>query len=319
MPRIDFSPENKVETGYDFPTLKLKKGDRARILCIEEKPEMVYRHVLRAPAIENGQPKYETVENFGKTSTQVVKDFVGSPICLGSLQVIDQKGYDPDGCVVCAAVDESEGAVERPERRFAMHVVRYATKPGSFDVAEPFSASLVAWAFSDKIFAKLTDYRTEHGDLRLYDLRLGPCTVEKFQRFDIEKAGQAEWLKDGKDGARAQYVIELYQNNQAKDLERVMGRKLSAPLMKEDVEKVLVRHRIAFGTEATPEMASEVSDALAGLLDDSPTVPIGTAGEESQSSPQPDEPEAPENPADVEVPEPAEDKEELVLDDILNL
>lgn len=259
MAKLGFSTENKAQSAFDYPKLWLDKGDRARIVCIEPEPEFEFVHTLRAPQIVNGQAVTENVrQKDGSYQEQTKFDFIGRHICFGNLSKLQDKGKDPENCPTCAKAQESE-AVGSATRRFAMHVVRYKTQPGSFKAQDPFQAELVAWTFTDRIFNQLVDIMDEHGDLRKKDLLLGPCENKFFQKFDIQVGGNAEWLRD-KD--RQDFVKKLYHENQASALQPLISRKLGRELAEEDVQKVLTRHQIAFGggMAATQQDAAPAGD-----------------------------------------------------------
>jgi hypothetical protein len=259
MPKMKLDPKNKAESPYDYPKLTLDKGERARIICIEKEPEFGFAHTLRSIVIVDDAPVMETVTNFGKTTEQAKTNFLGKFLCTGDYDTIADKGADPKNCPVCRAASESD-AVKAPERRFAMHVIRYATKAGGFEVAEPFSVSTVAWAFGDRLFNTLTNYAVEWGDLLQHDLLLGPCESKQWQKFDVNIAGKAEWLASEE---RKKLVAETYKQNQSPDLMTLIGRSVSHETLEDELDKVLVNYRIAHGRRANEGMSSdEVADAL---------------------------------------------------------
>lgn len=243
MPQITFSPEHKVEFAGDFPKLKLDLGQKKRILCLED-PTYAYVHTLRAPKIVNGKAETRVVERKDKsTYVDYVKDFIGRPLCLGDLGVLQDKGVDPKNCPACKAAVSSD-QVDPPQRRFAMHVIDYAVKGSTTDLAVPFSCSLVVWSFTDMVYNKLTDFVSEGYDLRKHDLLLGPCTNKDFQKFEMMPAMTAAWLADEKVKA---IVVETYKENKVKDLEACCGRKVERRWMEDDLGKIAERWRIANG------------------------------------------------------------------------
>lgn len=178
MQRVAFDQKNKKLSPLDYPKLKLERNQSARILCIEE-PVAGYVHTLRAPVIVNGVPKMVMAKGRDNSEYETyAMDFIGRPLCLGDPGILEDKGVDPKNCPACKLSAESD-MVKAPERRFAMHVIRYAIRAtsGSFDVATPFSVSVVVWSFPDMIFNKLADIATEWGDLKQHDLLLGPCKI----------------------------------------------------------------------------------------------------------------------------------------------
>lgn len=293
-PVADLSPENKIESPESFPKLKLLKDERARIACLEKSPTFEWVHTLRMPSILNGEPVYRE----GARGPEQEFDFVGRPICIGDYDIIADKGVDPGNCPMCRASVESD-QIKPPERRFAMHVMRYATQPGGFTLAEPFTVTTLVWAFANSTFDKLVDFATEwDGGLQKHDLLLGPCTAAQFQKFDIAVAQQAAWLTNE---ATKQRTVETYKGNQAKDLSVFCGRKVGYDFIVQDLEKIAERWAIlrrgqqAAGPDASEVLAGAVDDsALDDLLSVGTTVPIeATPAQPEQAAPVAPEPVAP--------------------------
>jgi hypothetical protein len=284
MGKIEFTSENKGKSFDDYPRLYLEYGERARIVCIEPAPEGRFVHVLRAPAIVNGEPVMENVKQKDGTVTQRVKmDFIGRHLCLGNEDKVAQsngKG-DPENCPTCAESQKND-AVAGPTRRMAMHVVKYKIQPGVFKPQEPFQAELVAWAFGAKGFTQLVDIIGEHGDLRKKDLLLGPCENKGFQKVDIQVGGSAAWLQSDE---TKKFVTALYQQNKSEDLQPLIGRKLTREQINEDIQKVLMRTAIANGGSAHdgPD-GTDVGGAAPGLDLDSMLGGPSTTAETPQAS-----------------------------------
>jgi hypothetical protein len=288
MPVADFTPEHKKESAYNYPRLKLDRGESARIILIEQRPHFEFVHTMRAPQIgPDGKPVMVTNTRFGKEVVEPEYDFIGRHICLGNIDVVSDKGIDAANCPVCATSKESS-AVKAPERRFAMHVIRYQLKPGtsSFEVASPLQVQCVAWDFGDKIFNKIVDFKTEFGDLRKHDLKLGPCENKQYQKFDIAIAGDAIWLKNKE---WMEQVKETYESNKAEDLALLIARRLSRELVEEDLDKVLIRHAQAFKGGINQENTEKETAAAVdvdGLLGD------GASEAAAEPTPEVAEPEA---------------------------
>lgn len=122
MPKMTLTAENKAKGIFDFPTLKLEKGERARVVAIEETPHYEYVHTMKAPTLENGAPVFEYIKDRKGNDVKVMKnDFIGRHICIGSAEKLAKNGADPDNCPVCKTAKSSD-AVLPPQRRFAMHV-----------------------------------------------------------------------------------------------------------------------------------------------------------------------------------------------------
>lgn len=276
MPQLSFTPENRIGTPNDFPKLKLKVGERKRIVCVED-PTFAYVHTLRAPKIVDGAAiKEEKKRKDGTTYVDYVMDFIGQPICLGDAGILADKGSDPGNCPACAKAAESSEA-PAPTRRFAMPVIVYRTRPGGFEVASPFSVDLLVWGFTEGRFSKLVEIAGIVGSLREHDLLLGPCeSPEAFQKFDIAYAMSAAYLEDDQ---RKGLVSETYAQNRPENLEAACGRKISKAFMIDDLRKIADRWQIANGTAHTGARDAAQSDAAAlsaGLagLNAQPATPV---------------------------------------------
>lgn len=215
----------------------------------------------------------------GTEIERVKYDFIGRHICLGDIGVLEARGVDSGNCPECEASTESD-AVRSPERRFAMHVIRYGTQPGGFQVATPFSVNLLAWAYGDNIYNKLADAAAEWGDLTKRDLLLGPCTVAQYQKFDIAVAAQAAWMQDE---STQQLTVTTFRENQCKDLQSLIARKVDRQMMEQDLETVVRRYKQAYGTGSSSAAdanvtAGEMSTAIdLDALLNGPSVDADTA------------------------------------------
>jgi hypothetical protein len=266
--RIEFTSEaKKATTNYDYPKLKLKNGERARILLLEA-PVVEYVHTLRAPQLINGLAVMETKKRRDDSEYQDHKmDFLSRPICLGDEGILDDKGSDAKNCPMCALAKENSDMSQAPQRRFAMHVIRYKTKPNGFEPITPFSVELLVWSFTDKVFNKIVDFKNEFGDLRKHDLTLGPCTNEGFQQYDISISAKGAWLEDD---ARKSLTAETFKNNQIPDLSIACGAKKELKWIEEDLSKIRTNWGIATGLGSAPldetSSVGSLSDGLGDLM-----------------------------------------------------
>ena len=265
MGRVGFKAENKVATtNYDYPKLKLKVGERARIMVGLEDPIVEYVHTLRKPQIINGVPQFETVKDRnGKESQANVMDFVSRPICVGDKTVLESKGSDPKNCPMCKLAQEHPDMTKPPQRRYAMHVIRYATKGGTTEIATPFRVEVLVWAFTDTVFNKIVDAAEEFGDLRKHDLLLGPCQApEHFQKFDISPAAKAAWLESAE---RKSLTVQTFKENQIPDLTIAAGSAKQKQWIEEDVQSI--KDAWAEASGATPDVDVDLDADLGSLLD----------------------------------------------------
>ncbi len=268
MPRVTFEPENKAATvNFDFPKLKLKKGEKARVLVGLEDPLVEYVHTLRKPVIVNGVPKMVTRERKNGDTFQTNQlDFISRPICLGDGSVLQADGSDPKNCPMCKLAKEYPDYTTAPQRRYAMHVIRYRTKAGSEQVAIPFSVEVLVWSFTDQIFNKLVDLKTEWGDLRKHDLILGPCSDETFQKFDISPSQKAEWLADED---RKKLTVLTFRENQIPDLTIATGSAKQRSWVDQDIQQIMEAWAQVNGAEDTSStgLDTDLADLLGGSDD----------------------------------------------------
>jgi hypothetical protein len=265
MPRVEFKSENKVATtSYDYPKLKLKSGERARIIVGLEDPIVEYVHTLRKPQIINGVPQTIKAERKdGSTYDDYKMDFISRPICLGDATTLADKGSDPKNCPMCKLAQEHSDYTSAPQRRYAMHVIRYRTKPGDKqELSTPFSVDVLVWSYTDKTFNKIVDFREEWGDLRKHDLLLGPCTNETFQQFDITVAAKAAWLEDDE---RKRLTAQTFKENLIPDLTIAAGSVKQKQWVEQDIQSILEAWGQVHGAQSGAD-ATGLDEDLNGLL-----------------------------------------------------
>lgn len=265
MPRVEFKAENKVATtNYDYPKLKLKSGERARIIVGLEDPIVEYVHTLRKPQVINGVPQmFKAERKDGTTYDDYKMDFISRPICLGDATILADKGVDPKNCPMCKLAQEHGDYTSPPQRRYAMHVIRYRTKGGTTDIQTPFSVEVLVWSYTDKTFNKIVDFKEEWGDLRKHDLLLGPCTNETFQQFDITVAAKAAWLEDAE---RKQLTAQTFKENQIPDLTIAAGSVKQKQWVEQDIQTILEAWGQVLGSDIAEGDLTGLDDDLNGLL-----------------------------------------------------
>jgi hypothetical protein len=270
MPLVEFDPEEKEGSPFDFPKLKLERGERARVNILQTQPLAEYVHTLRAPEIINGKPIMEETTVRGEPVTRPKMQFIGRAICMGDYDVLREKGLDPQKCPACKAAVSNSDAVPAPERRFAVHAIRYQIKQGSFEIAEPYQASVLAWAFPQRTFDKLITLLEEQEPkkLMLHDLLLGPCENPVFQQYDIQMSAKAAWIETE---PRKQLTAQVWKNNQSPYLDQFIGRKTTIDRLSEDVNRVLLRYKQMQGIPSEEPVASTADvDALLSEMEASP-------------------------------------------------
>lgn len=253
MPKVAFREEYVKKNDYDYPKLKLKKNEIARIVLLEE-PVVEYVHNIRKPKLNGGVPATEQKTRFkdGSTYEDYVYEFVSRPICLGDYATLEAEGTDPKRCPICEEALKSD-KFSAPQRRFALHVVKYETLPGKTEVKDPFQATTVIWSFTDRVFTKLYEFQKEWGDLRQRDLIL-KCENEPFQTYDISVAAKAEWMQ----GEDRQALVKriMAPENLSPDITLFTGSKKTETQIGYDIRAVNETWAVINGATASPTDAA---------------------------------------------------------------
>jgi hypothetical protein len=234
--RYGLTQENKgaADQALDFPKLRLKKGEVARLAVFSLVEDENGKKQLGLPAPEGGY-------FFGLNKPD--DNFGGSYECLASEETKRADEYDPDVCPHCAAFKEGlpEDVMTGRRRRFVMHVIRYRTAPGSSKVVAPLSVEGVAWTFTDRYFNALVDENDKWSKdgtpgLMLHDISL-TCENEGFQTFKVSVEPDAVWRSD-KDAMRL--VVGTYSTSLelAPSLRRKLGQRLEKEQLAAKIDEI---------------------------------------------------------------------------------
>lgn len=333
MPRIEFIPSNVVTTGESFPKLKLDAKESAKVVVLEI-PTYVYVHTLRAPEIgPDGKPVMTKAERKGEEVDVFKMKFVGRHQCLGDLNTLQEgRGVDPGNCPMCDAAVKTS-IVDAPQRRFGVHVAKYATKQGTFDVLKgaQFSVQIQLWMFTEGIFNKLVGFQNKWGSLLEHDLELGPCSNKDYQKFDINICPDAEWVKSAKTKTA---VKEALEESKCEDVESEIARRKDRKWIDQDLKTVADAWMIANGAPADAAEAKQaLTQDISGILGNGKAAPAAAPkaeapAVETAAAPTPpvvEEAPAPTPPVAAEPdPEPVADDEphaapkSLSFDDLIN-
>lgn len=261
---LSFTEENVKKNPYDYPKLKLTKGETALLTYVED-PVAEYVHRIEKPMLdEAGNVLYTTKDRLNGTQYQVPKTtWVSSPICLGDADVLDEEGIDPANCPICERAAAGEKGA-RPKRRFAMHVIRTNTVPNTFDANET-GASLIIWAFTDQIFNQLFALQKQWG-LDKHDLQLGPCEDAVMQKAKLAIAPGTAVTEDIK---KKVYV----DKNKADDPTIFCGTRKSKDRILEDLAQVDAQWAKSNGDTDSGDVVSDsvdLSSGISSLLDEEP-------------------------------------------------
>lgn len=262
MAKLTFTSENKAKTFERFPKLRLEKDEVARILAFEV-PEVAFVHNLRSPKIENSKPVYKKND---KGASELDFTFLSNPLCLGDPEVIRERGGDVKNCPVCAMAKVNPDMVSNPQRKMAMHVFQYKTNKGKTPV-DPFSGSVVVWVFSDKVLNQLIEINDEwDGNLAEVDLILD-CKSAMFQQHDINASPTAFWKKNDKN---KQVVKETIEAQKCQDLEAVIGRRMKADFIQDDLDRIMRDWKFVHRFEGSDDALSDL-----GVKVEAPTLTAG--------------------------------------------
>jgi len=201
MSRVSYTQEYSDGRGEDkFPKIKLDRGETKRILCLEA-PWSEYVHDLRLPDVREGQLMWEVKKRKDQSEYSVpATKWLANVICVGDKETLKAQGLDEINCPACAG-SKRNSHIPAPKRRYAMNVVEYATHPNG-QLAQPFGARFVVWAFTAKMFDELIRISNDHsGQLQSHDLRIGPPEEPvAFQRYPINALPSVAWQEAGQAG-----------------------------------------------------------------------------------------------------------------------
>ena len=209
-----------------FDELKLDTGEVARIWIPDEGAAwMEWVHLLTLPVFEeNGAPEMTEKTVRKMVRTVIENTFLGSPICLGADEVVAEQGLDPDRCPACAGIKKMLDAGVtyaddmRPQRRFAIPVIRYNTSSKkSTQLMNPPGGRIVVWRLSQWTYRKLDDSRTKIVDL--LELEGG---VEKTNFKLVDLSVQCESAAFGQKIGDISALRPAWRNPEVKELVRVL-------------------------------------------------------------------------------------------------
>lgn len=276
MPKLSFSTDNVRGGDTKFPTVKLGSNEYWRVVIAEAEPTYEWVHTLRKPKLSpvtgRLQMKEITLKDGDKKQIPDM-EFVGTPICLGSFDILEDRGVDADHCPVCKAAMDYPDYFSAPERRFAVHVLKYGTQPGGSKVLTPLNMETKVWRMSENRYAKIVQVIEEFGgDAQKVDLVLGPCTNATYQNYEIAGSPNCAIMQSEENLKRA---IETFQGSNAGDLSAYCGRKAERRFMEQDISEIVGRWQKAQGggeAPAAPDFSGTLADSGSALLGGSTAV-----------------------------------------------
>lgn len=281
MPRVEFSEKNVKKNDYDYPKFKLeRKGELARVAILEA-PVAEFVHNLRKPKLTGGIPEKEIkTRRDGGQYEDYKYEFVGRPICLGDYGILTEEGSDPEHCPVCAEARRSD-RFTAPQRRFALHLVRYETRANSTEVKEPFSARTEVYSFTDKVFGELFGFKQQGFDLRKHDV-IFKSENPSFHGYNLQISMDAAWRANEE---RQQYVKELLKpENLAPDLSIFCGSRKSEKSIEFDIRAINEAWDIATGVRSVSPQDAALSGVGTGNLVESLDSLLSSGSENKDSN-----------------------------------
>lgn len=273
MAKVSFTDDLNIKPQkVQFPLFKgLKKGEKKRVQLIRLTDiEMAYVHSLNIPVIEDGEGV--KLDN-GKFKTA----YRGSPLSFGDMSIMNEMGLDVKNCILSKAVKEYPDYFDAPRRKFALHMLEYRTKPGTYEPSNPFTVEHKVWVLTERNFAKLQELNKEWGDLSKHDLLI-ECTNEQFQQIDIQVAPKAAYRESKETATTALEVfkagVEAYPN-----LEEAIGARKEHRWVKQDIEDIVDAWATIHGKPQSG--GSSFDDSLEGLLDGKTSEPEWATDEEA--------------------------------------
>lgn len=277
MPVIEFGAMQAPKRNFQkINKFKLDANEKARVLIGLGKLEAQYVHNLERPLIENGEPVFHQVKRRDDTFvTEVKTEWVSTLLSQGDQSILADKGSDPKNCIIGAFAAKHPSWVKpEPMLKYAANIIRYQTKPGTYDVKTPFSVEAMVWAFSGKKYETLYEIAQEWGPdvFRMKDLRFGPCTNKVFQQFEISTAKDAAYLKNSDD---EKTVMDTYNENKLEDLSEAIGRRKEDHYIQMDLDSIAEAWAVVDAYNARKagltvdlgETSADSSNELGGLLD----------------------------------------------------
>jgi hypothetical protein len=269
VPRVDINEENITgEGGERFPTVKLETGEYSRMMLPEDGAWGEWVHEMRAPTIgEDGLAVMEPKQRRDGSSYMDYRYmFVAMRICLGNGAVLDDKHVDPDNCPACASAMRGTRDM-RPVRRFAVPVIRIATKHiKTTEVRQVPGVTPLIWKLTAKMYDKLVAVKPQIIDLlqiqadkfawRLADVVI-LCEDGNWQRMAFQPPMRPAYSTNPK---LAEAIRDLWgdKSNRPTDeqLRDACGRAPDRAYMVQEVERVELAWRQAThagsGTQTDP-------------------------------------------------------------------
>jgi len=269
--RYGLNAQNKgvVDNALDFPRLKLKKGEVARIAVVAFPKGEDGKIRPAVPDVDGGY--YFGLEGIDAASGE--RKFYGSFECLAPEDVKMAGGLDADACPHCRLVPKIPDTIMRErKRRHVVPVIRYKTKPKTSTLQEPLSVEVLAWSFTDRYFNVLVDENEKWAEggvpgLLAHDISL-VCEVENFQTFKMSVEPTAAWRASAEASKLVVATFLSSLESVPDGLGRILGTRLEAASLEAKIMSAYNDTAQAGGLSTAEDVPSVDPATIASLADD---------------------------------------------------
>lgn len=267
-----------------FEALTLITGEIARLVFPTPGGECVPVHTLEARQVIDGVLLWEEKSRKDKTKYSVPATvFVGKRACPGEPDWMrDHGGIDVRKCPACQAAEEFKISELIPELRYALPVIRIATKSkGTTDVQDPPNAKIYVLSLTQRQYRELSinlkgirelyDWPPEHevrprdADIILY------CEDGDWKRYVWRAPMRPAWATDRNPALNA-FIGALWRNPENRpstaQLQLACARAADLRWLSVDVERVTDSYaewrRVEKGGSAVSHGSAETAQTSAG-------------------------------------------------------
>jgi len=197
MPEVDYVDGVASRSVFNFDRFQLNKDEIARIAILESKVVTEFAHYVQ-PDIHKGYY-----------------------ICLGDFNTLLTEGEEREKCPFCAKASRG-GDIGTATQYFCTLILQYITNSKG-QALKPINGIVKYWKFNAKKFTALKQIKDEFGELKKYDLLVGPCSSESFQNYDIRPGKDSLWSINPEDAKR---ISDYYKEERmgTKELVRLIGK-----------------------------------------------------------------------------------------------
>lgn len=237
MARVGLDANQKSHSIFDTENFKMKTGQKARVLLIEQEFDVEWVHWV---------------------------DEFGYAICQGAYDTMMKEGTDAH-CKFCQVAEQ--GGVKKARRKFVTLLVVYRTNSKG-QVLTPITVDVNPWIFGDDKFNDLLSKKEQWGDLRKHDLGI-ECLGEQYQKMRIDVLPDAVWMQDDTTKEAVATAFKEAKAMYAKDMRMLLGRDVTDP------DKLAEILNEATGAGVVPDYAA--AGTINQMFSDAPAIAASPA------------------------------------------